>query len=311
MKIKPSKSEKPTQAAKKQGRFTEQDQKAAAAAAAFKIDGGIRLFKRALGLLQMEWKVFLVIAVIYGVLNALLVPTISSTDLSVAKDNFDAALKTGSSNALGGVGIYAYLLGTAGTSNSEVAGVYRFLLALIVSLALIWTIRQVYAGQKVTIKDGFYKGMAPFVPSLLLLGVAIIQMLPLVIGSFIYTLVVTTGGLAAGQIAAWAVFAFLTAFLSLFFVCSTLFALYIVCLPDVTPLVALRAARELVRGRRWLIMRRVAVLPIILLIVGVILLMPFIFLVTGIAGWAFLFVLTAMLPVIHSYMYLLYRELLK
>jgi len=311
MKLKSSKSEKAKQTAKKQSRFAEQDKKVADQAEAFKIDGGIRLFKRAFGLLQMEWKVFLIIAVIYGVLNALLVPTISSTDLSVAKDNFDAAMKSGNNNALGGVGIYAYLLGTAGTANSEVAGVYRFLLAFIVSLALIWTIRQVYAGQKVTVKDGFYKGMAPFVPSLLLLGVAVIQMLPLIIGSFIYTLVVATGGLGVSQIAAWAIFAFLTAFLSLFFVCSTLFALYVVCLPDVTPMVALRAARELVRDRRWLVMRRVAVLPIILFILGVILLLPFIFFATSIAGWVFLFMLTAMLPVVHSYMYLLYRELLK
>ncbi len=50
---------------------------------------------------------------------------------------------------------------------------------------------------------------------------------------------------------------FLLAMLTLIYVKSSLFALYIVTLPDMTPMKALRSARELARYRRWTVLRKI------------------------------------------------------
>ena len=57
-----------------------------------------------------------------------------------------------------------------------------------------------------------------------------------------------------------------------------MFALYIVTLPDMTPMKALRSARELVRYRRWTVLRKVLFLPLMLLVVAAIIMVPIIIL---------------------------------
>jgi hypothetical protein len=87
-------------------------------------------------------------------------------------------------------------------------------------------------------------------------------------------------------------------------------ALYIVTLPDMTPMQALKAARALVRYRRWVVLRKVLFLPLALLLIGALIVIPFALYVTPVAPLVF-FVLTIIaLAVLHSYMYLLYRQLL-
>ena len=75
-------------------------------------------------------------------------------------------------------------------------------------------------------------------------------------------------------------------------------------------MLALRSARDLVRNRRWTIMRKVLFLPVMLLILGLVVILPIIYISAAAAGIAF-FVLTMIaVLLIHSYMYRLYRELL-
>jgi hypothetical protein len=93
-------------------------------------------------------------------------------------------------------------------------------------------------------------------------------------------------------------------------VSSSVFALYIVTLPDVTPMQALRSARELVRHRRWSIARKVLFLPVSLLVIAAAIMIPVILLLTPASEWAFFVLSMFSLAVIHSYMYGLYRELL-
>jgi phosphatidylglycerophosphate synthase len=73
---------------------------------------------------------------------------------------------------------------------------------------------------------------------------------------------------------------------------------------------ALRSARELVRYRRWTILRKVLFLPLLLLIVTAIMMVPVISVVTPLAQWVFFILMMAAIAVVHSYMYTLYRELL-
>jgi uncharacterized membrane protein YoaK (UPF0700 family) len=91
---------------------------------------------------------------------------------------------------------------------------------------------------------------------------------------------------------------------------SSLFALYIVTLPDMTPFKALRSARELVRHRRWTVLRKILFLPIILLVVAAIIMLPIIIWLTSLAQWVFFLLTMFALVAANAYMYTLYRELL-
>jgi hypothetical protein len=73
---------------------------------------------------------------------------------------------------------------------------------------------------------------------------------------------------------------------------------------------ALRSARELVRYRRWAVLRKIVFLPVALLVIGAAITIPAIYLITSFAGIVFFVLSMIGLAVIHSYMYRLYRELL-
>ena len=92
--------------------------------------------------------------------------------------------------------------------------------------------------------------------------------------------------------------------------CSSLFALYIVTLPDMTPMMALRSARQLVLSRRLNVLRKLAALPLFIIIVIILLVVPAIYFLPVVAPWLY-FALTIMaLVFLHAYLFTLYRELL-
>ena len=108
----------------------------------------------------------------------------------------------------------------------------------------------------------------------------------------------------------WLIFLAFLALISLYMLTASRFAIYIVCLPDMTPMVALKSSLELVRYRRWTVMRKILFLPVFLFVAAGIVIIPLIFIAPVVAGVTFLFTSMFGLPIIHSYMYRLYRELL-
>ena len=77
-----------------------------------------------------------------------------------------------------------------------------------------------------------------------------------------------------------------------------------------TPIKALRSAKELVKGRRWLVLRKVLCLPIILITVAGIIMLPIIIIITPLAQYIFFILTMISLTAIHAYLYTLYRELI-
>jgi len=255
---------------------------------------------------------FIGITLIYGVLDLVLAQGVSGgTNVSTLKHSLSQASNGHFNGLASGVGVFALLIGSAGNKSSPAAGTYQLFLTVIVSLAIIWALRQVLAGAKLRIRDAFYRGMYPLVPFILVLLVVSLQLLPLLIGSLVYGLV-TTNGIAAYFIEKllWALLYILLALLSLYMISSSLFAVYIVTLPDMTPLKALRSARELVRHRRWTVLRKILWLPLFLLVVAAVIMVPIIIWLTPVAQWAFFALTMFSLIAVHSYMYTLYRELL-
>jgi hypothetical protein len=97
---------------------------------------------------------------------------------------------------------------------------------------------------------------------------------------------------------------------SIYMLTSSVFAMYIVTLPNMQPLQALRSAKNLVKSKRWQLVRRLLFLPFFIIIVMGIFIVPLIifaqFLVVP------MFFVLAMFSVLfaHTYLYGLYKRLL-
>lgn len=253
------------------------------------------------------------IASVFAVLYVVLVRGFASSDLTVVKDIIDNNEGGSGFQASTGFGLFVYLLGNSATPKTEVASLYQFILLVVVSLALIWAFRQVLADKPLrpTMREAYYKGNAPFVPYMLILGVMALQLLPVLIGTSLYQQVVIAGlAVGSAESLAWLIVLIFSIILTVYMLCSSLFALYVVTLPDITPMQALRTARELVRHRRLEVLRKIAFLPFVLLLVGSIIFLPIIMYATA-AAEILIFVYGLLCLVLaHGYMYQLYRKLL-
>lgn len=277
--------------------------------------GSFRLFKMSTSLLIKNWRLFGGIVVVYLVLTIVLVKGFGvSSGIAELKSTLQEVFDGKADQVATSFALFSVLLSNASSTASEVAGAYQSMLLTIVSLVLIWTLRQTQAGKMATvsIRDAFYKGLYPLVPFLLVLLVIGLQLIPLLIASFLYG-VVFGSGLAVTPIeqGLWILLLSGLSLLSLYMVTSSVFALYIVTLPDMRPMQALHSARDLVRHRRWTIMRKVLFLPAILLIIAALIMVPLIIIAATLAEWLFFVLSMLSLAVVHSYMYGLYRELLK
>lgn len=270
-----------------------------------------KLTSSSLTLLWQHKQLFAGITLVYGVLNVVLAQGLGGTDVNDLKDQLGEIFTGNYGSLTSSLIIFTSLLGSAGNSSSELAGAYQLFLALIASLAIIWALRQTVAGSKIRIRDSFYRGMYPLIPFILVLLVIGLQLIPLAIGSTLYSLVVTNGiAVLAIEKVLWSLLFALSALLSLYMIASSIFALYVVTLPDMTPYKALRSARELVRYRRWTVLRKVLFLPLGLLLASALIMVPIIIFLTPLAKYVFFVLTMASLTIAHSYLYGLYRELL-
>lgn len=260
-----------------------------------------------------HWRLLALIALVYGVLNLIFVRGFSGgTDVSSLKDQLNQLVNGNWGKLTTSASVFVVLLSSSGNSTSGTAGAYQIFLALVVSLTVIWTLRQLLAGERVRVRDGFYRGMYPLVPFLLVLAVIGLQCLPFLIGGELYSLVINNGiAVTLLEQLLWLVLFIVLAAITIRWLCSSLFALYIVTLPDMTPLKALRSARELVHYRRLPVFRKLLFLPVALFVAGGVIMIPIILFVAPLAPWVFFILTMAGLIVVHVYMYNLYRELLR
>ncbi len=270
------------------------------------------IFAHTLKLVWANKKLFGGIALIYGALNVLLVRGFSSgRDVLQLKEQLDVLLGGVSGRLASSVVTFVGLLGSSGAGGTATAGLYQSVLLVLGSLAVIWALRQVLAKHRVRVRDAFYQGMYPVVPFVLVFLLMGVQLLPLTAGGALYSASVSYGIALhpVEKIAAFTVFIAL-ALWSLRMITASLFALYIVTLPNMTPWAAYKSARQLVYGRRLLIWRKLIFLPVVLLLVAVAIELPLILFVAPLAVWVFFALTMVALPVAHGYLYNLYREML-
>lgn len=310
------KKKRPKTAAAKAGRtrkLTKKQQRAKAKVEARKlrtITGSFRLSWHVIQIFRRFWKPLGGIVLVYLILNIIFASGISNISQTFATIKDDLTASDGHSfwRAAGGFGA---LVGSAGASSSGAASTLQSMLFVIESLVIIWALRHLLSGQKISVKTAYYRAITPLIPFLLVILAIFIQLLPLTLGGVILAAVATSIFTSAtvATIFTTIMFVALTAW-SIYMVSASVFALYIVTLPDMHPVQALRAARELVRFRRWPVIRRVLFMPVALLAVMGLIIVPLIVYAQAIVPIVFYILSMLAILFVHTYLYTLYRELI-
>lgn len=258
------------------------------------LSSALRLGIRAVWFPVRHWKVLGGILFVYLIVSVITLKGVGLTTGSGRLASLVSLLSNGS-----------------GQSGSASNGGYQLVAGLLISLAFIWALREAYAGTRVRLRDSFYRGMTPLIPFVLVLLVIALELLPAIIGVAVYITVLNNGiAVLFAEKMLWGLMMTLLILLSCYLVTSTVFALYIVSLPGMEPFRALRSARQLVRYRRWVVMRKLLFLPLASALFVSIILLPFIFALPKAVPAVLLVLQVALLGLVHSYIYALYRELL-
>ncbi len=271
------------------------------------------LLGRSLRQLWRNKRLFAGILIVYAALYILFVKGVSANfQLGSLRNSLDNTFSGRLSGFSSAVALYGLLLGSATTSSNQSGSIFQTFFVVIVSLALIWALRQTYSDTKqLKVKDCFYKSTYALIPFLGVLLVVLLEFVPALIVSSLYS-IVKSNGIVVGfvQQAIALIILCLGLFWTFYMVSSSLFAMYIVTLPNSMPKSSLKAAKKLVRFRRLIIMRKVFLLPIILLIFSAAVLIPLIILLPVAAELLFIVFTISLLAVVHSYFYTLYRSML-
>jgi hypothetical protein len=269
--------------------------------------GSFKLLGQVYNLFKTNWKILGGIMLVYLILNVIFASGVTSVSTSFSAVKADIQNSHHLSDGLHGFGS---LLSGSFSGGSQSASLLQTLLLVLESLVIIWALRQLLAGKQFSLKDAYYKSMFPLVPFLLIISVIIIQLLPITLGtgfiSVIFSALASSG--AATALMALVLIPLLA--WSFYMLSCSIFALYIVTLPDMQPRQALRSAKKLVNFRRLKIIKRLIFLPIFILVVMAALILPLILFVHVLVVPVFYLLSILVVLFIHTYLYSLYRGLL-
>jgi hypothetical protein len=275
------------------------------------LPGSFRLSWNVFKNLGQYWKPLGGVVLVYLILNIVFASGISNASSAFSNIKTDLSAAGGHDfwRAAGGFGS---LVASSGSSGSATGSTLQSVLFVLESLVIIWALRHLLAGQAISVKQAYYRAMAPLIPFLLIIAVIIIQLLPVTIGAAVLAAIASSvlGGGSAATVISVAAFILLAAW-SIYMVSASIFALYIVTLPETEPRQALRAARDLVNFRRLTVVRKVFFLPILVLAVMALIIVPLILWVSAIVPAVFYVLSMLAILFVHTYLYSLYRGLLE
>ena len=250
-------------------------------------------------------KLFVGIMLFYALFSLILVQSSNNVDVQSLKTSLADTFNGSGGQIASSLSIIGYLI------SSPAAGAYQLILLFIVSLACVWALRQVTAGRKARIRDAYYRGMYPLVPLVLVVLIISVQLIPLAIGTTLYN-TVSTYGVAASlvELILWGLVALFMVGWSIYLILPSIIGLFVVTLPDMTPRQAVRSARQMVKFRRWNLIRKFLLLTVVLMIVLGLVMVPAIMFAAPLASWIFFVLSLFLILIIVTYGYTLYLELL-
>jgi hypothetical protein len=264
------------------------------------LTGSFKLSWQSVLFIKNYWKPLGGIVAIYALLNLFFASGLIGNASSVVGNIHSAKF-------LDALGSFSSLL----TGSTNQTATMQSVLFVIESLVIIWALRHLFSGEQIGIKHAYYHSTSSLIPFVIVLFVIVLQLLPVTISSTVFAIVLSS---ITGNALVDAIFTFLfvaSAFWSIYMLCSSVFALYIVTLPNMEPRSALKSAKNLVANRRWHVVRRLLFLPLIIIVVMGVFSVPLIlyakFLVTP------TFFVLSMLSILfaHTYLYTFYKGLLE
>ena len=271
-----------------------------------------KLTKKAFRLIAVNKKNIFRFFIIYGLLYIVFVRGFSSPiNVGEIKNSFNELATEDVSTLATNFTVFSLLIKSTTSASGDIAGLYQMFFLIVSTLALIWLFRQQQAGNKVTMKDAFYRGMYPMIPYIVITVVIALQTIPASIGNFLFRSVVDSGlAINTFEQSIWLLLFFTLLLLSAYMISSSLIALLVVTLPEMTPKIALKKARELVEFRRASVLRKVIALFMLIGFLFITLVFPAIF-VSGVLAQILFYTLTILaIPFATAYLFVLYRELL-
>ncbi len=226
---------------------------------------------------QNRW-LFTKFFLFYGLFSFVILGLASQENFAAFREAID-----GSSN-YEGIARWLALFSNAVTSGSSSTldasqQILSFILLLYGWLTIVWLLRALMRGdsEKIKLRDGLYSAGAPIISTLVVMLVILVQLLPLGLVTVAYTSFTSVGwintGIAIENMAAWCAL-MAAAVLTLYWICSSIIALIIVTLPGTYPAVAIRAAGDLIIGRRLKLTLRLLFMMIPAALLWFIILMP-------------------------------------
>ena len=280
------------------------------------------------GTLRKRTKLFLALAIVYTILMVVLGGMTSQETYTkigdLINDGADG-ITQGNWGKIGQAGLLGAAAFAGGSGNlSDVQQIYLGLIILLTWLTTVWLLREQLAGRKPKLRDGIYNASSPLLSTLLVVLYMLIQMLPLGIVAIAYAALSGVGLLEEGF--SWLLFssiAGLVISLTLYWLTSTFIALVVVTLPGMYPSRALRAAGDLVVGRRLRIILRLIWMIVMAALVWFIIMIPLILFDSWIRGkidiaWLEFIPLVPLVATLlssltaiwaASYIYILYRKI--
>lgn len=281
-----------------------------------KLPGSFRLFYRSIKHVVVYRKIFFKLLVLFLLLHFIFVQGLAMRfQLDTQKDVLQTIADI-NGQELRGFGLttslFGALIGTAGSVNSDVAGVYQTVLLIILSLCTIWLLRYTYKYKKTpTLKQVMYSSQTPLIQLIIVGFIVMLQLMPLLMGATLYSMLIN-GGVISGFVPSILVLVGLLAviYVTIYVIMPSIFAFYIVTLDGMTPTLARKNAKKIVRYRRWALMRKTLFLPIALLCISALIFIPLIAISSVAAELVFAFASIFGAVIVHSYFFTLYRSLL-
>jgi hypothetical protein len=286
-----------------------------------KIEGYIAFPWYVLRVLWNRKWVYMRLVLVFAVLSVIFIGTVQASNMSSINSVFDSA--TSGTNIVGPVlkavmTVGSSLGGALNANLTDVQYIYISALYILALLTVIWLIRHQLAGKVVKLRDGLYSAGAPIAAEYILILIGIVQLIPLALATLLYVSATASGILDGGiETAMFSVALFLVVVLTLYFMTTTLFALFIASIPGTYPLKAYKAARRLVAGQRLRLLLRLLWMVIILLVAAFVVLVPIIIIANSIGGAgaivipiAYQLALISSIVYATAYAYLLYRRMI-
>lgn len=183
---------------------------------------------------------------------------------------------------------------------------------VILWLATIYLVRRYLAGEALKIRDGLFRGMTAFVPTVLVLLLVAVECLPVMLAVIAYPTAVETHVFDTPFYALlFVAFAGVMVWCSGMLTSASLVALAAVSAPGLYPMEALLMANELVRGKRAKLTVKVLILTVIVVAMVAVVVWPLATFGSMQIAWGGAMVVACFASVYAAtYLYLQYRELI-